>query len=97
MTHELSDDQVQRIQSAVFAGRTIEAVKLYRVASGRDLAEAAAFIGALEEQLRQRSPERFTAARASAGCIPALFMLLFATAIIFVLAAIFIVLAILMK
>jgi hypothetical protein len=70
MRRELSDDAIQRIQAELFAGRKIQAVKAYRGATGVGLAEALAFINALEERLRQESPQRFTTpARQTGGCI----------------------------
>jgi len=67
MRRELSDDAVQRIQAELFAGRRIPAIKAYREATGVGLAEAVAFINALDERLRQESPDRFTAPALKAG------------------------------
>jgi ribosomal protein L7/L12 len=61
---------IEQIQSAVFAGRKIEAIKLYRRASGEGLREAKEFIEALEAELRRTEPTRFTKPAAK-GCVVA--------------------------
>ena len=63
----LSEDQEQAIYAALYAGRKIEAIGLHRAATGAGLADSKAFIDELEAQLRQESPQRFTAAPAK-GC-----------------------------
>jgi hypothetical protein len=61
MAGALSDEQVVELEAMLFAGRRIEAVKLCRAATGKGLAEALAFVNAVEAELRATSPERFTA------------------------------------
>ncbi len=68
MAHSLSDEQVQQISAAVFAGRKIEAIKNYRLATGTGLKESKDFIEALEIRLRQESPKKFTAPPGGVGC-----------------------------
>lgn len=63
----MSEDQAQRMTEAIFAGQKIEAIKLYREATGTGLKESKGFVDDLEKQLRQECPERFTSA-ARAGC-----------------------------
>lgn len=67
MRRELSDDAVEQIQADLFAGRKIQAIKVYRTATGVGLAESLAFINAVEERLRQESPERFATPQLKAG------------------------------
>src|SRR5205807_10057719 len=67
MASPLSDDDVARIQAAVFAGRKIEAIKLYRGCSGTGLKEAKDFIETLESELRRTDPEKFSGPPAK-GC-----------------------------
>jgi flagellar biosynthesis/type III secretory pathway ATPase len=67
MIPSLPDDQVQQIMAAVFAGRKIEAIKIYRQGTKASLSDAVQFINALEARLRQESPEKFTVPPAS-GC-----------------------------
>lgn len=54
------------IEDALFAGRKIAAIKLYREVHGGGLAEAKQRIEALEAQLRKSSPERFATKK---GCL----------------------------
>jgi hypothetical protein len=69
MPHPLSDDDVERIRTAVFGGRKIEAIKLYREATGAGLKEAKDFIEELEAELRRAAPEQFTAPPGGKGCL----------------------------
>jgi hypothetical protein len=69
MSSPISDDDVEQIRSAIFAGNKIEAIKRYRGCTGAGLAEAKGFVEALEEELRRVAPDQFTAPPASArGC-----------------------------
>jgi Ribosomal protein L7/L12 C-terminal domain len=85
MAHPLSDQQVQDISAAIYAGRKIEAIKIHRQATGIGLKEAKDFIEALESRLRTESPERFTSP-AGAGCSRTATILVAATAAIYLLA-----------
>lgn len=60
-------DPLQAVKAALFAGRKIEAIKLFREQSGLGLAEAKEAIDKLENELRARSPDKFTASRS--GCL----------------------------
>src|SRR6266498_3791240 len=69
MNVELSQDDVDKIAEALYAGRKIEAIKFYRAASGHDLKTAVDFVNQVEARLRAESPEKFTApATSSSGC-----------------------------
>jgi hypothetical protein len=83
MPQSLSDEQVQQISAAVFAGRKIEAIKLYRQATRLGLKESKDFIEALEVRLRQESPGEFTAPPRAAGCSSTAAMLAVAAAAIY--------------
>ena len=76
MTTPLTSEQHQRISEAIFAGRTIEAIKLYREYTGCGLAEAKQFIDAVTAELRARQPEKFNQAKASKGCLSLLLCVL---------------------
>ncbi len=54
---ELTDDIRQQILNAIIAGRKIEAIKLYRAATGKGLKEAKDFIDLLVEEMAERDPE----------------------------------------
>jgi ribosomal protein L7/L12 len=62
-----SNDDINQIQAAVFAGEKIKAIKLYRESTGEGLKESKDFIDALEDELRRTEPGKFTAPPAK-GC-----------------------------
>jgi hypothetical protein len=66
MGRELSPDEVDRVTAAIYAGRRIEAIRLYRVASGDDLSAAVQVVEGIEARLRAESPEKFAAVSRSA-------------------------------
>ena len=68
MSTELPDDAIEQIRAALFAGRKIEAIKLYREATGYGLKESKDVVEALEAELRIRSPELFTSVPGKGGC-----------------------------
>jgi ribosomal protein L7/L12 len=61
MSQPIGQDDMDRINEALFAGKLIEAIKIYRAATPCDLKEAKDFIESLENRLRSEMPERFTA------------------------------------
>src|SRR2546430_9508505 len=63
----IPESEATKIREFVFAGRKIEAIKLLRDVSGLGLAEAKTMVEKLEAELRQSSPEKFTA-KAGSGC-----------------------------
>jgi ribosomal protein L7/L12 len=69
------NDAVEAIQAALFAGRKIQAIKLYRESTGKGLKESKDFIEALEVELRRTDPTRFTAPAAK-GCGTAMLVFL---------------------
>jgi len=71
MTDSLPEEDITAIREALFAGRKIEAIKRYRECTGQGLREAKDFIDSLNEELRQREPERFTAPAGGSGCATA--------------------------
>lgn len=66
---KLNDQDHQAIEKAIFAGRRIEAIKLYREATGEGLAEAKRAVEDLEVDLRRSSPEKFIASAHKTGCM----------------------------
>ena len=62
----------QAIESAIFAGKKIEAIKLHRNATGSDLAGAKKAVEDLEVNLRRKSPEKFVAGANKQGCVSVL-------------------------
>jgi len=68
---ELSEDQIQQITDALAAGRKIDAIKIYREATGMGLKEAKDWIDALIATLKEKEPERFSQLGVSKGCASA--------------------------
>lgn len=61
MIENFSPEEAERILQALYAGRLVEAVKLYRAGTNCDLKTAVDFIHQLDARLRQESPEKFSA------------------------------------
>jgi hypothetical protein len=76
---EPTEEEWMAIQAQLFAGRKIQAIKLYRLASGVDLKAAKDAMDAYEVRLRQESPDRFTAAP-SKGCASMILLFVLAAA-----------------
>ena len=65
----MTDDDLERIREAIFAGRKIEAIKLYRQSTGQGLKQAKDAVELLESELRRAEPERFSASSSTGiGC-----------------------------
>jgi len=64
---QLPEDTERAIAAALFAGKKIEAIQIYRTAAGCGLKESKEHVDSLERQLREESPEKFTAS-AQKGC-----------------------------
>lgn len=64
----LPDDVIEEIKSALYQGRKIDAIKLYRQVSGQGLKEAKDFVEGLEEELRASDPARFVTRPRGKGC-----------------------------
>lgn len=85
MNRDLTDTQRDEIVQSIFAGQKINAIKLYRDATGEGLAEAKGFIEQLESALREERPERFQQT-SKAGCgASALLLLLIPSALLWAL------------
>jgi hypothetical protein len=76
MSHDLPQDVIDSIRTAIFAGRKIEAIKLYRDATGQGLKEAKEFIEELADRLYEEDPEKFTSVpgKGCAGVVLAMFV-----------------------
>jgi len=64
-----SPDQTEAIREALFAGKKILAIKLYREQTKVGLAEAKSAVDQMEVQLRLSAPGLFTAPPASKSCL----------------------------
>ncbi|MCA8983785.1 MAG: hypothetical protein R3C12_21375 [Planctomycetaceae bacterium] len=65
--NELNPDQIHAIHQALLEGQQIQAIKLYRDATGAGLRESKEFIDALLPQLKEQHPEQF-AKHSGTGC-----------------------------
>ena len=67
--NQLTEQQRQAINADIFGGRKIEAIKLYREATGVGLKEAKDAVDGMEKDLRQREPNKFAKPAGKSGCI----------------------------
>ncbi|MBC2596149.1 ribosomal protein L7/L12 [Ruficoccus amylovorans] len=63
----LSDQELNQVSEAILAGNKIQAIKIYREATGLSLSEAKQEIDAITAQLAKDHPE--LAAAQSKGCL----------------------------
>ena len=75
MPTEPTEQQWIDIQQELFAGRKIQAIKLYRQFSEADLKTAKDAMDAYEEKLRAQAPERFSAP-AKSGCFSVILLVI---------------------
>jgi ribosomal protein L7/L12 len=83
----LSADLMAQLQEALFQGRKIEAIKRYRGATNQGLKESKDAVEKMEAELRQRSPERFSAKASGKGCTGVLLLMVTAMSVLLVLLA----------
>jgi len=67
MDPQIPEAQAAQIREFVFAGRKIQAIKLLRESTGLQLVDAKTVVEKLEAELRQTSPEKFTARKSGCG------------------------------
>ena len=67
--NQLNEQQRQAINVDIFDGRKIEAIKLYRAATGVGLKEAKDAVDEIEKDLRQREPGKFAKPAGKSGCM----------------------------
>ncbi len=79
MPAPMSPELTKQITDTIYAGRKIEAIKLYREHSGQGLKESKDFIDALERELREKEPTKFTAPPPGKGCLGAAILLVTGT------------------
>jgi hypothetical protein len=75
MSLPVPEPELAEIKKALFEGRKIQAIKLYRKAVGTGLAEAKDAIDKLERELRTASPEKFSTQPSAGGCFGVLITL----------------------
>jgi len=62
-----SDEQIAEISEALAEGRKIEAIKIYREATGEGLKDAKEFIDTLIPKLVEQDPEKYAKLEKSGG------------------------------
>ena len=82
MFDNIPDNKQTELREALFAARKVEAIKLYREATGLGQKEAKDAVDAIEAALRRESPEKFTVGPAEGGWLAvAVVLLVFLTAL----------------
>ncbi len=76
MSDQLTQQQIEEIQNALAGRKKIEAIKIYRAATGQGLKEAKDFVEALIPKLIEQDPERFEklASQKTGGCAGAVLL-----------------------
>ena len=72
MSDHPADEIADDIKEALYEGRKIEAIKIYRDQTGAGLADAKQFIEDLADELYAGEPEKFKSAPKTGGCTPVL-------------------------
>ncbi len=67
-TSEVPQETIQAVGEALKAGSKIEAIKIYREATGVSLVQAKEFIEKLGDQLAESDPDQYSAAQSRRGC-----------------------------
>src|SRR5688572_9808412 len=67
-SREPSEEQWRQIQQDLFGGRLIQAIKLYREATGVGLKEAKDAMDAYRERLFRENPGQFSVKPSKSGC-----------------------------
>lgn len=72
MSESLSDEEMEAVVEALAQGRKIEAIKIYREASGKGLRQAKEFIEDLIPKLVEKDPLKYEQiAKSGGGCAAA--------------------------
>jgi hypothetical protein len=67
MANELTPEQLTTVGNAVYSGNKIEAIKLYRTATGKDLKDSKDAVEKLAGELEARNPAMFARRRRQSG------------------------------
>jgi ribosomal protein L7/L12 len=67
MTNELAPEQLTHVSNALYAGNKIEAIKLYRTATGKDLKDSKDAVEKLVVELEAQNPAMFAKQRRQSG------------------------------
>ncbi|MDO8597022.1 MAG: hypothetical protein Q7R45_10405 [Sulfuricaulis sp.] len=72
MANELTPEQLTTISNAIYSGNKIEAIKLYRTATGKDLKDSKDAVEKLAGELEARNPAMFARQRRQSGSLATL-------------------------
>ncbi len=72
MANELTPEQLTTIGNAVYSGNKIEAIKLYRTATGGDLKDSKDAVEKLAVDLHAKNPAMFAKKRSQSGSLATL-------------------------
>jgi hypothetical protein len=72
MADELTAEQLTAISNALYSGNKIEAIKLYRTATGKDLKDSKDAVEKLAVELEARNPAMFARRRSQSGSLATL-------------------------
>jgi ribosomal protein L7/L12 len=72
MTNELAPEQLTHVSNALYAGNKIEAIKLYRTATGKDLKDSKDAVEKLVVELEAQNPAMFAKQRRQSGSMATL-------------------------
>lgn len=76
MSDDIEKTDLEEIESLIYQGKKIQAIKAYRNATFKGLKESKDYVERLSMELYEKNPARFTAEPSkSAGCGTAIFFL----------------------
>lgn len=73
---DITSEQLEKIESLLFAGRKIEAIKLVREITGMGLADAKTFVDKHAKELGEAYPEKMPASKVGCGGASLIFIIL---------------------
>lgn len=84
MPDQPTQRQIEEIGDAIAGGRKIQAIKIYREATGKDLKAAKEFIDALIPRLKQQDPEKYATLSdpQTTGCASVVLLFIVAAAVL---------------
>ena len=77
MHENLTESKLHEIQNCLFERSKIQAIKLYKEATGEGLKESKEAVERLDEELKSKSPELYKVGPASSGCMSVLALIAF--------------------
>ncbi len=68
MKSNISEDKLKEVHDFLFYGKKIQAIKVYKEATGLGLKDSKTAVETIEKKLRDERPEEFKVSPDSAGC-----------------------------